>query len=828
MEKMKFVKVIVNNKSSQTDREYTYGVDENLKGKIHIGSRVIIPFGKGNKRIEGFVVDIVDTIDFDISKIKYVAEMVQEHTILSKELIDLCRWMKEKYMCKFIEAIQCVIPTGSSLKPKKTIMLNKDFLGKEILNHKLSDKQEKIMDLLVTKKNATEDFLKKYLQDTNIYSIIKSLEDKNMIIVKDDLKSNVNTSFEKIIKLSDKKNIIELISKVNKNAKKQRVVLEYLVEHNEVAWTKMKGALDVSLSTIHTLVGKGFVDILTEQKRRDPYKHMKILSTQSLALTNEQSFAIKKIMPYINENIYKSFLIHGVTGSGKTEVYMQLINSVLKKGKEAIVLVPEISLTSQMIERFKGRFGNNVAVFHSKLSLGERYDEWNRIKNGDAKIVVGARSAVFAPFKNLGILIIDEEHEHTYKSDHNPKYHAIDVAKFRCKRNEAVLILGSATPSIETYRKALDGEYNKIEMKNRFNNNPLPNMEIVDMRKELEKGNKSVFSESLYKGILNNLKKGEQTILFLNRRGHSTFISCRKCGYVVKCPHCEISLTYHASSFDAVCHYCGYTKKPPTICPECQSKYIKYFGVGTEKIENLTKKYFPEAKIARLDLDTTSKKGVMDKTLDKFKKGNIDILIGTQMIAKGLDFPNVTLVGVIAADTNLNLPDFRANEKTFQLITQVAGRAGRGKVLGNVVVQTYGPDHFAIACAKKHDYTSFYNQEIMLREAFFYPPYSSLINIIFTGKNESQVIQATNYFGNLIKHKMIKYEINIRETVYGPHPAPLSKIKEKYRWQIIIKSKPVDQNTIKGIINGVRFENRQNDYTKNVNVSMDIDPYSML
>ncbi|WP_168198260.1 primosomal protein N' [Crassaminicella thermophila] len=827
MEKIEFVKVIVNNKSKKTDMEYTYRVPKVLEDKINLGSRVIIPFGKGNKLIEGFVVDIVNLVDIDNDKIKYINEIVDD-TILSKELIGLCRWMKEKYMCRFIDAIQCITPTGASLKSKRTITLCNNVKEQFLYNYKLSDKQNELIKILLERKSVTEDFLKRYLGYKDINRLIKSLEEKNIVTVRDSLKSNVNKTFEKIIKLSDREDLSFLINKLSKRAKKQREILMYLSKHNQVEWSKLRKQMDVATNTINSLASKGLIEIIMVQKRREPYEYMRISSTEPLTLTKEQSNAIDQIIPYIYQNTYKPFLIHGVTGSGKTEVYMQLIDKILKQSKEAIVLVPEIALTSQMIERFKGRFGDVVAVLHSRLSLGERYDEWNRIKKGEVKIVIGARSAVFAPFRNLGMIIIDEEHEYTYKSEYSPKYHAIDVAKYRCQMNNAVLLLGSATPSIESYMKAEKGEYCKIQMMSRFNNNPLPKIEIVDMRNELNKGNKSIFSESLYNGIKENLNKEEQIILFLNRRGYSTFISCRNCGYVVKCPHCEISLTYHVNSNDVSCHYCGFTRNPPTICPECRSKYIKYFGVGTEKIENLTKKYFPKAKVARLDLDTTSKKGVMDRTLDEFKKGKIDILIGTQMIAKGLDFPNVTLVGVIAADTNLNLPDFRAGEKTFQLITQVAGRAGRGNKIGRVIVQTYEPEHFAIKTSKNHDYISFYKQEIMLREEFIYPPYSNLINIIFSGKKENDVIKAANCFANIMKEKLMEYKIKCNETILGPHPAPLSKIKQKYRWQMIIKSKPVDQNKIKGIINYIRFESNENYFFKNINISVDIDPYSML
>ncbi|QZY57126.1 primosomal protein N' [Crassaminicella profunda] len=825
MEKIEFIKVIINNKSNQTDREYTYGVPRHLEGKIYIGSRVIIPFGKGNKLIEGYVVDIVKKIDFDYAKIKYVKDIIDEDRILSKELIDLCRWMKEKYMCRFIDAIQCVMPTGASLKLKKTITLSGIFEEKKLFNYNLSNKEIEIIKLLLTQKKVTDVFLKKTFPNMDIYRLLKGLEEKKMITIKKHFKSDVNTVFEKIIRICNTEEPMKLIEKVSTRAKKQREVLVYLSKHKEVTWADLKKVMNISTHTIKSLLDKGFIDVITVEKKRNPYEHMNISSTKPFALTQEQTKTLEKIIPTIEKHMNHSFLIHGVTGSGKTEIYMQLMDRVLKQGQEAIVLVPEISLTSQMIERFKGRFGNIVAVLHSKLSLGERYDEWNRINRGEVKIVIGARSAVFSPFNHLGMIIIDEEHEYTYKSESNPKYHTIDVAQFRCKKNNAVLVLGSATPSVESYTHALEEKYTKIRLKNRFNNNPLPEVEVVDMREELDKGNKSVFSESLYKGIMNNLNKGEQSILFLNRRGYSTFISCRKCGYVVKCPHCEISLTYHASSKKASCHYCGYTKIPPNICPECKSKYIKYFGVGTEKIENLTKKHFPKARVARLDLDTTSKKGVMDQILMKFRKGDIDILIGTQMIAKGLDFPNVTLVGVIAADTSLNLPDFRAAEKTFQLVTQVAGRSGRGDKLGRVIVQTYEPEHFSITSAKNHDYTSFFNHEIMLRKEFMYPPYSKLINILFTGKKEADVIKTANNFANMLEGKLAEYNIKREEVVFGPHPAPLAKIKEKYRWQIIIKSKPVDQNIIKGIINYMRLKNN---YPKNINISMDIDPYSML
>ncbi|WP_129596352.1 primosomal protein N' [Anaerophilus nitritogenes] len=817
----KFAKVIINHKSNQTDMEYTYGILEDMYEKIQIGSRVIIPFGQGNRPIEGYVVDIIDDIDIPKNKIKYVQRVVDH--ILSKEMMDLCKWMKEEYMCKFIDAIGCVMPTGKSLKLYKYIVLSENFKEDQLLNYDSLKKEYKILKYLTQNKKIQEEIFFKIFPDKDSKNILKKLKEQKLIQIQNSFKSHVNTSLKKIIKLCEKGNILDQISN---RAVKQREAISYLMDKKEVEWNEFKKEKNVSLGTLKALEEKGLIQIHMVQNRRDPYERMDIEKTYKLPLTKEQMHAMGKIVPFIKKEIYRTFLIHGVTGSGKTEVYMRLIDEVLNKSKEAIVLVPEISLTTQMIERFKGRFGNQVAILHSKLSLGERYDEWVRIKEGEVKIAIGARSAVFAPFQNLGIIIVDEEHEYTYKSEYTPKYHAIDVAKFRCQENNALLLLGSATPSLESYTKGLDGEYEKIEMLYRFNKNPLPQVEIVDMREELERGNKSIFSKKLYHAIEENLNKKEQIILFLNRRGYSTFISCRKCGYVVKCPHCEISLTYHADTHKAHCHYCGFIQNPPSLCPKCSSKYIKYFGVGTEKIERITKKYFPNANVARLDLDTTTKKGSMDQIIERFKKRELDILIGTQMIAKGLDFPNVTLVGVIAGDTSLNLPDFRASEKTFQLITQVAGRAGRGDLLGNVIVQTYEPEHFSIQAAKKHDYKSFYYEEILLRREFLYPPYTVIFTILFSGIKEREVIEGANDFTQKLKEHILKHNIDSKEIVFGAHPAPLSKIKEKYRWQTIIKCKLVDQKTIKGIINDMKHS--ESSYFSSVNMSIDINPISMM
>ncbi len=827
MEKISYVEIVINNKSSHANTTYTYGVPDGLAERISIGTRVMVPFGKGNRLIEGYVVDDHADMDTPTFKVKYVQKIVDEESLISKKLIELCKWMREEYLCTYIDAVQCVIPTGISYKSDRKIRLNNDYDIGQQMGTKMSDKQRAIVEVLSTHRSITESSLKQMLS-FDPSSAIRSLENNDVIIIENYFRNEVNTLTEKIIRITEDKNALGEIEKLKRNAIKQKQILNYLVENGAAKWSELRKNFGVSMGLIDSLKSKGFIDIEVIEKKRDPFGQSGILRERLFELTGEQKQVIQEVIPFMIHPQYQPFLIHGITSSGKTEVYMQLIAKVLQQSREAIVLVPEIALTPQMIERFRSRFGNQIAVLHSKLSMGERYDEWNRIKRGEVKIAIGARSAVFAPFDNLGIIIVDEEHEHTYKSEQSPKYHAVEVAEFRCRQHDAVLILGSATPSLESYYKTESGMYKRLVMESRYNNNRLPNIHIIDMRVELQNGNKSVFSESLHREIKKNLETGEQTILFLNRRGYSTFISCRSCGYVAKCPHCEISLTYHKNNHFLSCHYCGYKQDPPQICPKCSSKYIKYFGTGTEKIEKMTGELFPNARISRLDLDTTSRKGSMEKIFREIKEGQVDIIIGTQMITKGLDFPNVTLVGVIAADMNLNLPEFRAAERTFQLITQVAGRAGRGDRLGRVIVQTYEPGHFAIEASQNHDFVSFYRQEISMRESFSYPPFSRLINIMITGEKEADVIKIANEYGIQLKYALRDVALSEQEMIFGPSPAALARINQKYRWQIIIKSKVVDQKALRGIINTIRKDILQNNDINDVNISVDINPFNML
>ncbi|WP_037372099.1 replication restart helicase PriA [Anaerovorax odorimutans] len=560
-------------------------------------------------------------------------------------------------------------------------------------------------------------------------------------------------------------------------------------------------------------------------KIRTPYKDFEGEYKSIKDLTMEQSNALDRINPFIEKQEYKTFLIHGVTSSGKTEIYMRAIDKCIKMGRTAIMLVPEISLTTQTIERFIGRFGSeNMAVLHSKLSLGERYDEWMRVKKGKVKILIGARSGVFAPFENIGVIILDEEHETTYKSDKTPKYDTVEVAIKRAQQNNGIVLLGSATPSLISSYKAEKGLYEKITLKKRYNEANLPEVQIIDMREELKNGNKTIFSVALYNEICNCLDNEKQVILFLNRRGYSSFISCRSCGYVLKCKECGISLTYHKSNNKAICHFCGYTEDIPEQCPECHGKYIKHFGVGTEKVEEVSKKLFPQSIVERLDLDTTKRKGSIDKIINNFKKGKTHILIGTQLVAKGLDFANVGLVGIISADITLNISDFRAAERTFQLITQAAGRAGRGNESGRVIIQSYSPNHYAILAAAKHDYGEFYKTEKMIRSMLLYPPYSDLIQIIISSEEEEEVQlrseKVVQDFINKAGNKSKKY-------IFGPHPAPMNKINNHYRYQLLIKCLPENRLIYTQIITEIKL-GISTDRNAKYLISIDINPYSFL
>ena len=604
---------------------------------------------------------------------------------------------------------------------------------------------------------------------------------------------------------------------------KQIRVLNFLKDNEGIYSVELQNYTDTTTAILNNLEKKGYIEIIEEQIRRNPFIHKEVKRDSKLTLTKQQQEAFNCVKEKINSNKFEQFLLYGVTGSGKTEVYLQLIEEALKQGKKAIVLVPEISLTPQMVDRFLARFGMQIAVLHSKLSIGERFDEWERIKNNEANIVIGARSAIFAPITNLGIVIIDEEHDSSYKSDMSPRYQAKDIAKYFCKINNVPLVLGSATPDISDFYLAKTGKMKILELTYRANNSNLPSVEIVDLREELASGNKFMISEKLKKEIENNIKDKKQTILFLNRRGFSTFVMCRECGFTAKCKNCNIALTYHKNESKLKCHYCGFETKNITNCPICKSNKIKYFGAGTQKLEQEINEIFPMASTIRMDIDTITKKNSHEEILDKFKKEGIDILIGTQMVVKGHHFPKVTLVGVIAADSSLNIDDFRASERTFQIITQVAGRAGREGLPGKVIIQTYNKDHFAIEHAKKQDYDKFYEDEIKIRKQLKYPPFCDIIVANISSKDEKETKEVSDFLYQNLKKAFPEFENKV--LVYKPVPSPINKIKNRYRWRIIIKCK--FNNNIMLSINNILDTYYKSKYKK-TRVIFDVNPVNMI
>ncbi|WP_099188032.1 primosomal protein N' [Tepidibacter mesophilus] len=817
----KYAKIIVNNNSNHTDALYTYKIPEFLIDEVQIGHRVLISFGRTNKPIEGFVFDILHYKDGDF-KVKEVIDILDKEPILKQRDIQLVKWMREEYICTFMDAINCIYPKGMRLTNYKVVKL----ISYECDN--ISSKEHILIDEIKNNKNEIkiDKLISKFGKSIN--NTIKKLKDKKILEIKWEYKSIKNEKYIQNISLNIESDIDELIQSLNKKrAFKQAQIISFLKDNESAEVNDVTSILNLTKSSIDALIKKGYVNI----QKLDYYRKPKLnytIKEKNIDLNEEQIYALRILKYSIDDYNKIPFLLHGVTGSGKTEVYINIIKEALIKGLDSIVLVPEISLTPQTISRFKNIFGDIIAVFHSKLSSGEKYDEYRRVKEGKAKIIIGARSALFAPCNKLGVIIIDEFHENSYKSDSNPKYSTIDVAKFISSIENSTLILGSATPSIEEYYKAKIGEYELIELKKRANNKEMPKIEVVDMRDELDKGNKTIFSSRLYEEIKNNLQNKNQTILFLNRRGYASFISCRKCGYTFKCSNCEISLTYHKGINKAKCHYCGFEEKELSQCPTCGSSYIKEFGIGTQKIEEEIKHHFKDARVLRMDKDTTSKKGSHEKILNEFKNKNADILIGTQMIGKGLDFEHVTLVGILCGDMSLKIPDFRSSEKAFQTISQVSGRSGRADLSGKVILQAYDVDHYAIKHAVKHDFEGFYNDEIRIRQAFNYVPFDNMISVVISGKNEKKVINNIQKLYDSIVYLLRKKGYDSFDFILGPNPCIISKINQNYRWQILAKDLDIEIKLLKGIIKYICIQKREFIFDNDINISIDINPFNIL
>lgn len=809
--------VVISNATREFDKEYHYTIPDSLLDKVKAGVRVIVPFGKSNRLKEAYVLDKVSKTEY--SGLKEIKKVVDDEPVLSEKMLKLAAWMKDRYICTYSDAIKCMLPSGIGIKSLRVVELLRD-------DGNLRGNTRKVVDVLTECGNECEyEELRDKTGIKNLSTYIKKLKEDGIVSVHEKFSTRVREKYVRAACLAiPQAEVIEEIETSRIKKIQQIRILEMLMESPYIPVSDLVRLAGVSRSTLNTLKKHGYIDFIDVEIKRDPLEHKKIEKTEPLKPTSEQKAALDLVKGKLDNETFEEILIHGVTGSGKTEVYLQLIQYVINMGKQAIVLVPEISLTPQMVERFKGRFGDNVAVLHSRLSLGERYDQWRLIKEGSIKVAVGARSAVFAPFRNLGIVIIDEEHESSYKSETTPKYHACEIAKKRCQEENAVLLYGSATPSIETYYRAVNGCIGYARLKERANSMVMPQVDIIDMRKELEEGNRSIFSRRLEREIEKNISSKQQTILFLNRRGYASFVLCRKCGYTVVCVNCNISLTYHASDERLICHYCGYTIKLPKVCPKCKSTYIRQFGTGTQRVENDLKNQFPGCSVIRMDMDTTSYKNSHEEILASFRENNINVMVGTQMIAKGHDFPNVTLVGVLAADSMLNTGDYRASERTFQLLTQVAGRAGRGEISGRVIVQTYNTDNFSIVAARRHDYDAFYEQEIKLRKKMNYPPFTNIAVVIISGVNDKVVFDSSKLVRNHIEAGFSHYREKV--DILGPARSPLTKIKNKYRWRIVIKCK--DKEKLISVLTRVSDEFYKNRKRSKVEMSVDINPINML
>ncbi|WHY35858.1 primosomal protein N' [Cytobacillus firmus] len=804
---MNIASVIVDVPAKQTDRAFDYKIPSHLKGVIFPGMRVVVPFGP--RKIQGFVTGLKAVSDFQ--QLKSILEPMDLNPVLNQELLNLGEWLTEKTLCYKISAFQAMLPAALKAKYEKKLVMAENADRKLL--------PEKVCTLF---QNAEEITWDDAVKGGALPLLQKEASNGNIEIIYQVKERVKKKKVKQVFAAAPSKKLADYLQNLPGNATKQKEVVEYfLQEEGSVDQKELFSLLGITSSTLKGLLQKGLLGQKDVEIYRNPFGDREFERTEPLSLTEEQRKAIIPILNSIEDNRHETFLLYGVTGSGKTEVYLQSIQRVLEDGKEAIVLVPEISLTPQMVKRFKGRFGDQVAVMHSGLSAGEKYDEWRKIQRKEVKVVVGARSAIFAPFENLGIIIIDEEHETSYKQEENPRYHARDVAIKRAEHHNCPVVLGSATPSLESFARAQKGVYHLLTLENRMNNQALPAVDIIDMREELREGNRSMFSRKLLEKIKDRLGKKEQIVLFLNKRGHSSFVMCRDCGYVINCPHCDISLTYHRYNQQMKCHYCGYEASVPNACPECESEHIRYFGTGTQKVEEELAKILPEAKVIRMDVDTTSRKGAHEKLLDQFQEGHADILLGTQMIAKGLDFPNITLVGVLSADTMLHLPDFRSSEKTFQLLTQVSGRAGRHELEGEVIIQTYTPEHYSIELAGEQDYDKFYDREMMVRKIHRYPPffYISLVTV-----SHEELMKAVSVTEKITQY--IQSKLSAESIVLGPVASPIPRINNRYRYQCLIKYKrePELGQTLKKILDNYQQEISAGGLT----VSIDLNPYILM
>jgi primosomal protein N' (replication factor Y) len=793
-------------------KTFHYRIPEKMRGSLQIGMRVLVPF-KGRK-VTGFAIDLLDHPPKEVEeKLREVEDFLDEVPLINPQMLRFCRWISNYYLYPLGEVIKTGLPPGLHLKSELILSLTQDGMA-YLTQGTLEPIQAKVLSEIGRHGKVTLKKIIKTFSGEVLKSQLFLWKRKSLIHIEAEVREKeIKPKFEKVIQYKGGEPARPL-------SKKQAEILKWVQQRGEVFHSELNKTFKSPSEAIQSLESSGLIAASKREVIRDLSARPELKAYPKPELTSHQEGVLNEILKGIHSKRFSPFLIHGVTGSGKTEIYLRAIEEVMNQRREAIVLVPEISLTPQLLSRFKDRFGENLSLLHSRLGRGERYDQWRRIWKGEVKIAVGARSAIFAPFRNVGIIIVDEEHDPSYKQEEKLKYHARDVAVVRAKQDEATLLLGSATPSLESFHNAERGKFLLLNLPERIEGKPLPRVEVVDMKRE-----GGLLSAKVRAALQKNVENRRQSLLFLNRRGFANFILCPDCGLTFKCPNCSVTLTYHLRDRSLQCHYCDYRIPAPGDCPQCQGHRLRGMGIGTERLEQEISQLFPEAQVGRMDRDTTSRRRSHQQILKGLESGTIDILVGTQMIVKGHDFPNVTFVGVVSADTALHFPDFRSSERTFQLLTQVAGRAGRGEALGEVVIQTYNPDHYSILRAKDHDFIGFYQEEIQFRKALDYPPFSRLINFRLTGNSEKKTKAAAEEVGKIGK-SLLKTRYRKGIEILGPCAAPFSKMKGKFRWQMLAKGKASQ------LLHQFAQELAllAEDYTKGrgVNLDVDVDPVFIL
>lgn len=811
---MKYAKVAVESAVFTFDKAFDYAIPPELESKVRKGCRVTVPFGNGNRKRLGIVFELSD--ETDSKRIKKISEVLDDEPMLGDEMLSLAAWIKDRTFCTLYEAAKAMLPTGINHKMVLSYAANPEADEKKI---SALDGAEKEFFDYVAKKGV-------FVKAETVFNALSVKADseipaalvrKCLLLTSSDAVRNLGDLTVRMMRLVPTEEEVKLTPK-------QKQIYNVLSDVGTASVKELCYFTGLTPAVANALVKNGVAEFFEQPVMRLPDFSKEKGERAPIELTAEQKDAFNKLSSLSESGKGAVSLLYGVTGSGKTSVYMSVIDGVVDSGKSVIVMVPEIGLTPQTLSLFCKRYGSNVAVFHSALSVRERLEEWKRVRSGKAKIVIGTRSAVFAPLENVGLIIIDEEQEHTYKSEQTPRYNAIDVAKYRAAYNNCLLILASATPSVESYAAAQSGRYELCTLKNRYGNAVLPEVLTVDMRTEEKANGSHAISKTLYDSLKQNLENGRQSILLINRRGFHTFAACNSCAEVICCPNCSISMTYHSANNRLMCHYCGYSVPFSSKCPECGEDAVRYSGFGTQKIEDELAALFPEAKIVRMDTDSTAGKNSHEKLLDSFSKGEYDIMIGTQMVAKGLNFPNVTLVGVVSVDQQLYNDDFRSLERTFSLLTQVVGRAGRGEIEGVAVIQTLTPENEVIRLAAKQDYDEFFKTEIKLRKAMVYPPYCDLCVVGFTGGNESVVKAAANNALRLVVD-YTKGEFEGEKIItLGPMPARVAKISGKFRYRLIIKCR--NSKRFRQMISKLLIEMGTDSRFSSVTTYADINPES--